>query len=106
MIGDSNLKSNDGIVHVRMGSSDVYVTFDGGSNVISVGSSNWVRIEYNNINWVNKTLDFVVKSASGSVIQSLSNKSFWSKTTSSVSQVHLYNTTSGSAYFDGLIMSE
>jgi cysteine-rich repeat protein len=106
MIGDSNLSGNDGIVQLRFGGDDVYLTYGGQSFVVGITPNDWVRIEYNNINWQGKTVDVVIRSESGAVLSQQATKPFWHSGTSNISKIHVYNTTSGFAYFDGFTFTE
>jgi len=101
-VGDDNVSGEDGIAHFRIGGSDLIITRQGGSLVMSgYTTTDWNTVVYDNIDWQNKTFDLVINQQ---VVQA--GAGFWQQDLAHITQVHLFNTADGYAQWDGIIMTE
>jgi inhibitor of cysteine peptidase len=104
VVGDDSVTSNNGIIFFQMYSDYLrgYPNVYDGESWRAGGACNfntWCHIEFRNIDWIGKTFDFYVNGA-------LKHEGvpFRSKTTSSLTRLHLYNPGYGQAWYDEIVM--
>ncbi len=106
MFGNSNLAGNNGLAELRFGGDKAYLSVDGKSVTPSIPPNDWLQISYENINWQTNKMDIVFKNENGQEFYSLSSQTFWHDKTDNISRIHLYNTGTGWAYYDGFTFTE
>ena len=101
-VGDNNIYNNYGIIFLYFG--DSYITLaspDYNNATVPYNINQWYYVEFKNINFSAKTLDFYVDDV---LIQS--DFPFYSQTSVNISQVHLYNYDYAIAYYDDVIIGD
>jgi inhibitor of cysteine peptidase len=100
VVGDNDVTTNHGIIFFQMYESHPNISYgeswrSGGD----CGFGKWCHIEFRNIDWSGKSFDFYVNGA-------LKHEGvpFRSKTTTSLTRLHLYNFSIGQSSFDEIVM--
>lgn len=102
VVGDNNINSNNGIAFAFFRDNG-NITFYDGTTILSVPyiANQWYLFEMKNIDWTNKTFDVYV---GGNLIQA--NYPFRSTTTTAITQLHCYNFTSSTAWWDDIVIGD
>jgi C1A family cysteine protease len=104
VVGDDDVTSNNGIIFFQMysdyfrGSPNIYdgETWRSGG---ACAFNTWCHIEFRNIDWIGKTFDYYVNG-----VLADTGIPFRSKTTTSLTRLHLYNPGYGQAWYDEILM--
>lgn len=101
VIGDSATETNQGIIFYHFAAGATQYVYDGTSRrgETPYVANQWYHLEFRNINWTSKTYEFWIDG-----VRRDASVTFRTTSSTSMDVIHLYNFTSGTAWWDEILL--